>query len=128
MESVMDRCPDFYIYGGEGNQHLLDVVRACWKFGSLQSQGGKEISLVRIVPPASHGILSADAQNDVIGLASRSTLFEVGEFGSAGYSGAVVWEVNEKEEGHYVALRSLGIVVIWKDRQTMIRHNPSAKF
>jgi len=106
----------------------LDVVRACWKFGDLPSQKGKEISLVRINPPASHGTLSAEAQKDVIGLASRSTLFEVGEFGNAGYSGAVLWEVKEKEEGHYVALRSLGIALIWEDRRTLIRHNPSAKF
>jgi hypothetical protein len=127
MEKDMDRSPDFYIYGGEGG-HLLDVVRACWKFGDLPSQKGKEISLVRINPPASHGTLSAEAQKDVIGLASRSTLFEVGEFGNAGYSGAVLWEVKEKEEGHYVALRSLGIALIWEDRRTLIRHNPSAKF
>ncbi len=121
----METIPDFYVYGGDN--YPFDVAIACWKLSVLQSEHGKDILLLKIDPPAPHGILATNAKRNVIGLASRSTLSEAGEFGEGSYTGGVMWQIAENENANYVPLRSVGLVMLWKDRQTLIRFNPTAQ-
>src|SRR6266481_7513244 len=108
--AVMNKAPNFYIYGGEAGTDVLDTVRACGALGAILTNHGQEILVVKVDPPLPVGALFQGPSADVIGLASRSTLFKVGEFGGSSAAEPVAWKVEEKGDGQYTAVSSIGIV------------------
>jgi hypothetical protein len=111
----MSRNPDFYLYQGESGTDVLDVVRSCWKL-EIINLSGKEITVVRIDPDFPVGPLFTEPKTDVIGLASRSTWFKVGEFGGSYVVGAVAWKIERGAGTPCKAITSIGLVTLWKDR------------
>lgn len=107
--------PDFYTYRADGTPAVLDVTRECWKLATVYSDQGKEITVVKIAPPFPPSAHFRVANKDVIGLASRSTIFKVGEFGEGFGAEVVVWEVKELGNGNYLPITSVGLITIWKD-------------
>jgi hypothetical protein len=109
------RNPDFYLYQGECGTDVLDVVRSCWKLETMDL-AWKEIMIVKIEPDFPVGPLFTEPRTDVIGLASRSTWFKVGEFGGSYADGAVAWKIEREVGRPYKAITSIGLVTLWKDR------------
>jgi len=116
----MNGKPDFYIYRGDGPQEILDAVRACWRLGVVNLNTPQEILLVKIDPPIASDAISAGTRADVLGLAGRSTLYGVDDFGDRGSSDAVVWEIAETPEGVFVPTKTIGIVITWREKPTLL--------
>jgi hypothetical protein len=105
--------PDFYIYGGDGNQEFSGTVRECWKFGFAKA-GDRDVLLVKIAPAATS--LSHDAKQDIIGLTDRSLVPIESGLKDNGISAAVAHEVFETGDRAYRTEPNIGITILYRDK------------
>ena len=120
----MSHTPDFYIFGGDADTEVLETTRSCWVLETIYNDFGTRILIVNVDPPLPVGPKFHDPTSTVIGLASRSTLFDAGDFGGGSAAEHVVWNVTRNEIGKYVALSSVGIVTIWKEEPNLRFRKP----
>jgi hypothetical protein len=117
--------PDFFMYGGDSYDKELDVVRACWAKETVYSEGGKEILIVELAPSIATGPLFRGKKATIVGLASRSTLYRVNEFGPNPVAMAVLWNVKPTKSGTYKPVSSVGLVTLWKSEFNIVKAKPS---
>src|SRR6185503_21294141 len=114
MSDVTDREPDFYMYGGDGNQHVLGVLRRCTRLKYVDC-GGERVLLVRIEPPIEPSALTKGARLDVVGLSNRSSTSPLDRLDHLQVVGAIVWAVYELAGDDCKASPEIGIVGLFRD-------------
>jgi hypothetical protein len=99
--------PDFYLYGGDGEQSYFTPVRSC----RMCDRAGP-VLVVRIDPPLPGGC-------DVIGLTDRHTIPFLESLETDGVGGAVVHRMRRTEAGDFAPVISVGIGIIYKRKPTL---------
>lgn len=112
VNAKMSSEPDFYLSGGDGDQSVLNVTRACWKKYHITYEG-RDVLIVAIEPAIKNNSAGAGDASALLGLAERSSIpFEVG-LSSGGVGDAVVFQVLSVEP---YKLKAIGIGALWKKR------------